>query len=283
MQDHPPQNRAERRAASRKAKPALVRPFRQPQNKPQEQAIGTGATSASDDLEAETATQGINFPFGLASDTPPTDRKVSHKAGGTKQQRIWETLVSYYALAGMGVSRFDMADGALIVSNAHKFADAWVAAGKANPSIQHALEVITVAGPYTALISIHVGVVFAIMDNHGANPFAGLLTRAPVQSAPASSPQAGPAPLPYVPVGASAPTDNTPPPTYQGDESGFLVIPDEGLPAELDVALRQMAMQSGRPYEELRQEALVELAQMRMGQNGHTVQPGTLGAPVGRQ
>lgn len=289
MQDHPPQNRAERRAQARKGKQpgaALVRPFRPPQNKAPEAAIGIGDPSASDDEAAQqSGPASVDFPFLAGADKPPADRKVSHKAGGSKQQRIWETLVSYYALAGLGVSRLDRQDGMLIVANAEKCADAWIAAGKSNPSIMRALELVTIAGPYTALITVHVTLAFSIMDRHGANPFAGLFARQPATGpTPATGEeQATPAPLPYVPLGANAPTEAAPPPTYQGDEQGFLVIPDEGIPGDLDIMLREAARTTGRPYEELRQEALVELAQMRMaqnGQNGHT--PGALGAPVAR-
>lgn len=288
MQDKPPQNRAERRQQARsKGKPgaSLVRPFRpQSQNTTPEAAIGTGSQSAEDDEAAQQPeTVGASLPFSLPWDTPPADRKVSHKAGGSKQANIQKTLVSYYALAGLGVSRWDMVDGQLIVANAEKCADAWVAAGKANPQIMRALELVTVAGPYTALVMVHVGLVFAIMDRHGANPLGNLFAPAPARPVENGPTPAEPAPLPYQPVGANAPTDAAPPPqTYAGDESGLVIFPDEGLPAEIDIALRQLARQQGRPYEELRQEALVQIAQQRMAQNGHIQQPGALGAPVAR-
>jgi hypothetical protein len=313
MQDQAPRNRAERRAAARKRAPAaatLVRPQRAPhssQSAHPGQVTGTGAPSGSDSAEygpggtlgpqpGETWAQAeervgaeLRARGGMA-DTAPT-RSTSHKAGGSKQQRIWEALVSYYALAGLAVSRRDQQDGMLIVGNAEKCADAWIAAGKGNPQIMRALEMVTIAGPYTALVTVHVTLLFSILDRHGANPFAKLfeprtsVPAAPARSAAAVRQQGEPAPLPYTPVGANAPTEAPAGPAqYQDDD--FLVIPDEGIPAEIDVALREMARATGRPYQELRQEALVELAQMRMQQqNGHSrVQtPGALGAPVARE
>src|SRR5260221_531884 len=317
QQDNPPRNRAERRAAAHKRAPAaaLVRP-RQPHNPSAHpgQAIGTGAQSESGSVDCpneagprpgETWEQAdarigadLTALHGRA-DRPPADRgkAMSHKAGGSKQARVWETLVGYYALAGLAISRVDQVDGQIIVANAEKCADAWIAAGKGNPQIMHALELITIAGPYTALVTIHVTLLFSIMDRHGVSPFAGLFARAATQEGPPSARKHGraqtpsavgapePSPLPYQPAGANAPTEAPPaPPPYQGDD--FLVIPDEGLPAEIDVALREMARATGRPYQELRQEALVELAQLRMQQNGrgnHVQTPGALGAPVARE
>lgn len=287
MQDRAPANRAQRRQAARRQGATLVRPVGRPRNPsgPQSLVTGTGSpsaetASASDEDEPVAST----FP---PADEAPKGRKISHHAGGGKQERIYKTLVSYYALAGLAVSRWDQSDGMLIVSNAEACADAWIVAGKAQPSIMHALEMITVAGPYTALIMVHVQMAFSIMDRHGANPFKGLLSPVAAPSAPTqsakqspSAPRSEPAPLPYVPVGANAPTEAMPGPEVLTPD--MLVIPDEGLPAEIDVALREMARETGRPYQELRQEAIVELAQLRMQQNGHTQTPGALGAPIAR-
>lgn len=291
MQDQPPQNRAARRAAlhKRPAKgPALVHQPSPSRSAPHGPAIGTGEPSEapisdSDDADGEGASPFAAFMGG--ADRAPADRKVSHHKGGSKQGRIRDTLVTYYALAGMAVARLDRADGELIVANAANCADAWIAAGKANPQIMRALEVITVAGPYTALIMVHAQVALAVMDRHGASPFAALFARpavepvGPARQRPEQRPE--PAPLPYQPVGPGAPTEAPAAPLAYEE---LRVIPDEGLPADLDVALRQLARETRRPYEELRQEALVALAQDRMQQNGHHVgTPGALGAPIAKE
>ena len=254
-------------------------------------------------------------PFAARPDKPPSDRKpTSHHKGASKQDRIYTTLVSYYGLAAFAVSRLDQMDGEIIATQAEACAGAWVAAGKANPKIQRVLEIITVGGPYMALVMVHAELAVALMARHGTSPLA--LFRSPdsiahspqspnpqspqftTQGSPkgtnargatmppsgSESAQPAPAPFPYQPVGANAPTEAPAPPPVFVDE-GLRVVPDEGIPAEIDVALRQMARQSGRPYEELRQEALLELAQMRMQaqSNGHTGLPGALGAPIVRE
>ena len=258
--------------------------------------------------EPETVAPAFPNPFMARPDKPPSDRKpsASHHKGASKQDRIYTTLVSYYGLAAFAVSRLDQMDGEIIATQAEACAGAWVAAGKANPKIQRVLEIITVGGPYMALVMVHAELAVALMARHGTSPLA--LFRSPESNAnsptstqfnsqvapqkggttrgtamPPSSPEPPP-PLPYQPVGPHAPTEApAPPPVYV--DPGLRVVPDEGIPAEIDVALRQMARQSGRPYEELRQEALLELAQMRLQtqSNGHTGLPGALGAPITRE
>ncbi len=302
-QDQAPRNRAERRAAARQrgktprvAAMAVPPLRRQNPKEPHDQDTGTGAQSAEG---AEMEYPNEVGPQPGRADKAPADRKpaASHHKGAGKEARMRDTLITYYALAGMAVARVDQYDGELIVAKAADCANAWVAAGKANPQIMRALEIVTIAGPYTALIVVHAEVATAIMNRHGTSPLA--LFRSPGNTTPGpTGPQRGatmppsgqnaaaapdqPAPFPYQPVGANAPTEAPQPPPVYVDE-GLRVMPDEGIPAEIDVALRQMARQSGRPYEELRQEAMVELAQMRMAQNGHQQMPGALGAPVVRE
>lgn len=306
MQDKAPRNRQRGRPRKQGGTATLVRPQRPPSQKEAPSlATGIGDNSASDSApdypnatgptpqetweQADARIGAELFKLhGLSDGSDTAERKPSHKAGGSKQQRIYETLVSYYALAGLGLSRWEQGDGMLIVANAEKLAESWMVAGKANPKIMRALEMVTVAGPYTGLIMVHVQLAFTLMDRHGANPFASLFARQPSSSAPKQAPAPvtssnsprEPAPMPYVPVGPNAPTEApaSMPPYREGD---IMVVPDEGLPAEIDVALREMARATGRPYNELRNEALVELAQLRMQQNGHrNVAPATLGAPI---
>lgn len=270
VQDNPPLNRAARRAQARKRQPTLVHP-NQAQKPPHDQDTGTGSPSEEEAEQADLPPAAFAFPG--VGDTAPKGR--GRPKGASKQDTMYKTLVSYYALAGLGVGRFDQADGEILMRASGDCANAWIAAGKADPRIQHALEIITVAGPYTQLIWVHASIAIMIMDRHKVNPFSALMAR---PNQPQAAPQAEAAPLPYTPVGPQAPTDTPLPPTYAPDTE--LGIPDEGLPADIDVALREMARRTGRNYDELRQEALVELAQMRLAQNGRTVAPGALGAPV---
>lgn len=327
MQDQAPRNRAERRHPHRAREPraTLVLPQRPPQppqprsqNAPHGPDTGTGAPSAEEEADMAEPQPSQMTDFAPASDAPPkrshhakrpssaaasgagaaADKPpVSHKAGGSKEARIRDGLIGYYTLIGLGVARADQTDGEIIVAFAEPSANAWVAAGKANPQIMRALEMVTIGSPYIALITVHAQLAIAIMQRHGTSPLA--LFRSSdntTASSEPTGPQRGPAmppsgsaesapSMPYQPVGANAPTDAPqPPPVYV--DPGLTVIPDEGIPADIDIALRQMARQSGRPYAELRQEALVELAQLRMqqnGHNGHMQQPGALGAPIARE
>lgn len=283
MQDQAPLNRAARRAAQRK-RPAkgLAQMVGRgvPHSHPNQKSPQDPATSGGAPLDQEE--DDMAGPQETIADKPPTDRKPSHHRGAGEMQRIRDTLVTYYALAGMGIARIDQMDGQLVMAMAEDAADAWIAAGKANPQIMRALKVITIAGPYTALIMIHAKVATDIMNRHNASPLS-LFRRVEqtenntIYAGPASvaSPDA-PQPMAYQPAGPSAPTEAAPPP-------GLMVFPDEGLPADMEVELRQVARQTGKPYNELRDAVLLALAQERMQQNGRVQSPGALGAPVSKE
>lgn len=291
-------NQPRRRGRPRKT--PLPRPRLQSQSVPLDQVTGTGApleeNQARDEwemalergdpeaLRQEAESRDFWQPANDAVDRdfPPANKARGRPKAASKQQRVWETLVSYYTLGGLAVSRINQGDGQVVVAHAQDCADAWIAAGRANPQIMQALEMVTIAGPYMALITVHASLVITIMDRHGANPVKSLFGKAPTageEPAPPRGATPEPPPLPYVPVGPTAPTEAMPSPPPYVDE-GVRIVPDEGLPADVDVALRQMARQTGRPYEELRQEAMVALAQQRMAANGRLTHPGTLGAPV---
>ena len=294
--DQPPMNRAARRAAAHnKTTKTIVlpqraaRPASRSRSAAPAQATGTGAASADeDDAMAETAEAPTPFasPFMSGGDAAPATRKAaSHHKGGSKHQRVYEGLVSYYGFAGMLISTRQPMDGMVIVEQAEKMAQLHLDVGKANPSYMRVLELLTVAGPYTALVFGHAQLAFAIMGNHGMSPLS-LFARAEQQAE--SAPEAAPpfAPLPYQPAGPQAPTDNAPvsplwmPPAV---EEGLKVYPDVGLPADFDIGLRELARKTGRPYEELLDAARLQMAQEQMKQNGHVVAPGALGAPVARE
>jgi hypothetical protein len=289
--DQPPLNRAQRRAAQHKKgkTTTLVLPQRAPRPSSQSRsadpgpATGTGAPSENDDMDAPEPQAPTPFPAFMTGGEPARP-KASHHKGGSKQQRIYEGLVSYYGFAGMLISTRSPGDGMLIAGEAERLASLWLEAGKASPAIMRVLELVTIAGPYTALVFAHGQIALAIMSNHGVSPLS-LFARA--ENAAPSDGQTGraaqPAPLPYQPAGPFAPTDNAPLPMPPVPDDSLRVYPEEGLPADLDVALRQAARQSGRPYKELREEAMLQLAQVRMAQNGHVQTPGALGAPVAKE
>lgn len=228
----------------------------------------------------------------MLDDLPPADQAVFSGYKG-KYGSLKTGIVSMYGFVGLAVSRVDQYDGMLITANAESVADAWIAWGKADPRVMRTLQVLF-GSPIALVIAAHTPIALGIMAHHGVSP-SRLFSPVKIPVEPRSrrsSEQAGAAapssPLPYVPLGATAPTDATPPPAplSADDAADMLIFPDEGLPADLDVALRQAAKESGRPYAELRQEALVQIAQMRMAQQNGRNGSGTaaaLGVPVARE
>lgn len=288
MQDHPPQNRAQRRAAAKgKGRaPVMVRPFQsQSRNAPQSPATGTGVGYAeADPPQEDTPQESLGFGgFPSLVDDAPRAAAKSHKRGAGKVERVREGLITIYGFTGMMVRNVNINDGLIITASAEKLADAWIDAGKADARIMRVLEIITVAGPFTGLFFAHAGVAMAIMQNHGTSPM-DLFKRVPSVPPDGQMESASPPPLPYQPVGPSAPVDTMPPPAVALGGDTLRVFPEEGLPADLDVALRQLARQPGQPsYETLRDQAMLELAQARMAQNGHVQAPGALGMPVAKE
>lgn len=242
----------------------------------QSQPTDTGASYGETELDPDSESENLG-----SQDNPPSDRKPRGKRI-SKSDMMRETIALYYRMAGMAVERIDTYDGQLIAAKAPDFASAWMVAGKADPRIQRVLEAVTIAGPYTALIFLHAQLAFAIMDHHGASPM-NLFQRVQqpnveAQRVPVEQ-NTTPSPFPYQPVGPNAPTDNQPLPypTY-ADNVG--ISPDEKLPPEIDLALQEAERKTGRPYQELKQEFLVAVAQEQMRQNMRVGSPGTLGAPV---
>lgn len=296
MPDLPPRNRAERRRAARQpATPGSRSRQRQTTlnlSMPPLQGTGTGGDAAAAAAgDADVPFPGDDSPgdgLGPLDDLPPADQQVFSGYKG-KYGALKTGIVSMYGFAGLAVSRADQYDGMLITANAETVADSWIAWGKADPRVMRVLMVMF-GSPVALVIAAHTPIVLGIMNHHGVSPMRLFSpVGSPRQSAPkAASPAAQPAqpaPLPYVPLGANAPTEAAPAPLpAMTADSELMVFPDEGIPAELDVALRQAARESGRPYQELRQEALLQIAQIRMAQNGRhgsSQTPPALGVPVG--
>lgn len=297
--DTAPLNRQQRRAqASRKAGrsrvTALPGSLSQSRSRSAARGPGTGIGAVSEadsdggpslaDMAAD-----IPPPASTLDDVPPAGSEPVFTGYRGKYGTLKTGIVSFYGMAGMAIARLDEFDGLVIASSAESCADAWIAWGKADPRVMRVLMVVF-GSPAALVVAAHAPMVIGIIKHHNINPLAPIRLAgsagrdtAGADTAPGSSTIP---PLPYQPVGPSAPTDTTPAPMppYSSDTTP-LMVPDEGLPADVDVALRQLARQTGRPYAELRQEALVQLAQQEMAVvNGHQMQsPGTLGAPVARE
>ena len=217
---------------------------------------------------------------------------------GGKYGLIKTNIVSTYAGIGVMLGGPTNADGVLFLSSAERIADAWVAWGRADPRYMRIVSLLW-GSPMMTLVVAHAPLVGGIMTNHGISMGRLLvpmnmrslgqlaaMRRAAATSGPSSRAQAeheagAPPPLPYQPVGPFAPTEAAPPPS--APDEGLRILPDEGLPADIEVQLREISRTQGIPYQELYDQAMLQLAQLRMQQNGKVAsQAPALGVPVAK-
>lgn len=199
-------------------------------------------------------------------------------------------IVTTYATMGMFLGGPGSPDGILFLTYSEKIADAWIAWGKSDPRYMKIVMVLW-GGPFMTLMLAHSPLIAGVLANHDVpmakflNPLSQLGrmrgtildlrgTVSDADLAHAEEPGLGA----YVPAGPMAPTDDQGPPP--APQEGLRIYPDEGLPAEVDVQLRQIARQMNKSYEELRDQYLLELAQERLAHNQHVNAPATLGMPV---
>lgn len=292
--DTAPLNRQQRRQLGRKRAKVTALPgslaASRSRSAARSPATGIGGLSAADESGgpslADVATEippldDVASPSQNAADVAFTGYKGRH---GTLKTGI----VSTYGMVGMAVSRLDEYDGMLIAAVGENAADAWIAWGKADPRIMRVLQ-LCFGSPAALVLAAHAPLIIGIVKHHNINPLnpiklpgsAGMESPAGDTLAPGVASTLPP--LPYQPVGPSAPTEAQPasmPPAAPGE---MLIFPDDGLPADVEVQIRQAARMLKRPYDEVRQEILVQLAQEQMAQNQHIQNPGALGAPIARE
>lgn len=248
-----------------------------------------------------------------APDTSPANRAGAGISGGEtarpftgyagKYGLLKTNIVTSYAGIGMMLGGPFSADGTLFLQSAESIADAWIAWGRADPKYMRIVTLMW-GSPFMTLFVAHAPLVGGVMANHGVsvgkllmpmnmrrmgeiaqlrqsltNRRAGGQGASPSDASAQS--QAPAAPLAYQPSGPFAPTEAAPPPPPADDS--LRMLPDEGLPAEIDVHLRELARTQHVPYAELRDQALLQIAQLRMAQNGHVAgQASGLGVPVAK-
>lgn len=287
MPDTPPANRAERRGRGRPKGSKTV--FLH-------QAARAGSVAAKRQRESLTPPPspdtGTLNDYGVSDTAPEYVEEQEAEPVFTgyrgKYGMLKTNIVSSYAMAGLLAGGPTSPDGALFLTNAEKIADAWIAWGKADPRYMRIVTILW-GGPFMTLALAHSPLIAGIAANHNIpiakylNPFGQLnRLRMPVvdmRNQSAQAPQDEPGLGTYVPVGPDAPTDGQgPPPQYV--DGGLRVFPDEGIPSEIDVQLRQVARAQNIPYEQLRDAWLLDVAQQRIAHNQHVNTPGTLGQPV---
>jgi hypothetical protein len=286
MPDQPPINinRAERRTrgrpkgsqtvfqhqAARQDSPAVQRQ-RESLNQTASQSPVTGISSEF---------SGTDVPPDYSESEQPTPAAFTGYRG--KFGAVKTNIVTSYATVGMMLGGPQSPDGVLFIASAENIADAWIAWGKTDPRYMRVVTILW-GGPFMTLIIAHTPLAAGIMANHNIQPsFLKFLNPAniamfknPGGAGVNTMPSPTPAPVGYQPVGANAPTDND---ASYGEP--LRVYPDEGIPADVDVQLRQLATTMHIPYAQVRDQYLLETAQDRIAQNQRVTPPGALGVPV---
>lgn len=265
-------------------------------NTPPPPPIGIGNVSSVDDA----VVLGVP-PEAFGADVPPMSQEATPApivtSFGGKYGLLKTNIVMSYAGIGAMLGGPASRDGVLFMASAESIADAWIAWGKADPRYMRIVNLLW-GSPFMTLMVAHAPLIGGVMANHGISmgrllvpvnmrrlgevaalrKSMNLGAQSGQGPAPDSS-DAAPAPLPYEPVGPFAPTEATPPP--DAPDEGLRILPDDGLPSEIDVQLREISRKQGIPYQELRDQAMLQMAQMRMQQNGKVAsQAPALGVPV---
>lgn len=255
-------------------------------------ATGTGdLSSVAAEMSLEELSAGLPEMASMDDAAPALPQTFTGYTG--KFGLVKTNIVTSYAGIGAMLGGPINPDGRLFMESSERIADAWIAWGKADPRYMRIVTLLW-GSPFMTLMVAHAPLVGGIMANHGISmgrllvpmnmrnlgQLAALRRAANARPVSDLRGQAEAAPLPYQPVGPQAPTEAPgPPPLYADD--GLRVFPDEGLPAELDVQLREVARTQGVPYQELRDQAMLQIAQMRMAQNGKVADKAAgLGMPV---
>lgn len=304
MADTAPANRAEARARSRArkgSKTVFMHQTAGPDSlaaRRQQSSLGRNAPPQQD--------IGISSDSGVSADTPPDNMAANEQESPAvfngyrgKYGLLKTNIVTSYATIGLLMGGPTSPDGILFLGSAEPIADAWIAWGKADPRYMRIVNMLW-GGPFMTLALAHAPLIGGVLANHGMHmpKFLNPMQMPMFKSAAFAGRNAGaatgnPAPLAtddgtppydpftanYHPVGANAPTDDPgPPPAYV--EGQLRMYPDEGIPSDVDVQLRQLAQTAGIPYAQIRDQYLLETAQDRIAQHQKVTQPAALGVPV---
>ena len=300
VQDHPPRNRAERRAQARQAGrkqqgsngKAVVIPINPAQAARLEAALEAEQLADSAEIPPPSPITGISSDWAMPSveQTPSTgvtdraprgrSRGASSAAGGGKYARIKASLVTYYALIGSGVAWIAPYTGLMILNQADEAGDAWVMLAKEYPAVEKALMTLIKGGPILAGVSAHVPIVVAILAEtemispqalstmklpplEAAGPLRRTLRKQRDDQSSSSGPADGHTAASAASGSASSPVSPAP-----------LGTPALEVPAELEPMIAQVVAErvaeTGRPAAEVRAELLTELAQQQLAAQHHT-------------
>ena len=103
----------------------------------------------------------------------PVDRPYTPSAAGTTARRakdiktIEDGLTQAFAMAGLGLSMWNLYDGMVIGENAEKLAQAWTKVAERNPTVKKYLLRMLSGGDWAGAIMITSAVIVPIAANHG--------------------------------------------------------------------------------------------------------------------
>jgi hypothetical protein len=305
QQDQPPANRAARRSRGKGTKTVFLHQAA----KPDSPAAKRQRASLSQNTLPYPDT-GISNGFGAVADVAPENMPAGDMSDDASNAAVFQgyrgkygllktNIVTSYATVGMLLGGPSSPDGILFLSTSESIADAWIAWGKADPRYMRIVQLVW-GGPFMTLMLAHAPLIGGMMANHGVhmpkllNPlqmpmFKGLAmggqnatgaAEAAQSAAGSDIPALDPFTANYHPAGPTAPTENPGPPPSVDTEAPLRVYPDEGIPADVEAQLRQVAQQYGVPYAQIRDQYLLETAQDRIARNSHINPPAALGVPV---
>lgn len=309
MPDLPPQNREQRRARGRpkgslNKRPVMLRQSAVAGSKAQ--ARQQASLNGLHDPVIPTSEAGPNFSddndaaIFSASDGFDGGSDLSARPGYKGRYGPLKTnIVATYGMFGMLLGGPNSPDGILFLSSAEPIADAWISWGKTDPRYMKLVQVLWGA-PFMTLIMAHTPLAVGIMANHdlkvpGISALFNPARLAAVsqmrqnvggmRAQPEASPLQGTGrevpPPAYRPAGPMAPTEDFgPPPSADALDTSLRVYPDEGVPHDVEIQIRQLAHQTGMNYDELRDAWILQNAQQRIAQQQRVTPPGALGVPV---
>ena len=264
-----PRNRAERRAAQGKGRGrppkairlAMLDPLPPPPspNAPQLQAIA-GSDVSEDDRVSEPV-----------HDKPPAGQGAkgarSHHAGVSKRTRVASGIATYHLMGGGLLARLDPITGQVVMEKTPPTVDAWMVVYDADPMARKWMEYLTIGSPWLGVALAYAGIAGESLSRHGTS--LGDLFK-PKEPAPPAA--AGPNPeLSQSPAPATGPI-----------ETPLGAMPEEGLPHDVELMVRQLARETGQSYDTVRAAALEQMAEFTAAQNGGSGRtPRALGEIVG--
>lgn len=284
-QEIPPRNRAERRKRGRPRKltsgPAPAQAVKRPVIHWQQAELPALETQETNGHRAADIDGGDLSGIDDMLDeqeqvehAPRNRRKSADKpVRQSKDARRKQGLLVYYGMLGSGLMLVNEYTGTVVLNQAPACAASITDLAKVNPQVAMVVDAITANGPVVAVIMAHLPIFVGTMAAFGLVP-AKVATSIGLPEPP---------PLPERPQYTGTPDDYRQGPMYA--PAGYpeqaeptRTVPDNELPSDIEVAIREAARITGRPYNELHAEALTMLRARQQAEQANGRPGAVLGA-----